>query len=93
MVQNTAIHDQFDTKRVNGKTLCDIVRNMKAITLTKNRRYISYETYPKTVYPNFLSGTAYIMSNDVVLPLYYASLNTSFFRLEDVYLTGTITNS
>lgn len=67
----------------------NIVRNMKPITLTKYRRYISYKTYPKTVYPNFLSGTAYIMSSDVVEPLYYASLSTSFFRLEDVYLTGT----
>jgi len=44
--------------------------------------------YKGTVYPNYLSGTGYVMSRDVVQRLYQAALKTPLFHLEDVYLTG-----
>lgn len=44
--------------------------------------------YTGRVYPNYLSGTAYLMSIDVVSKLYSAALRTPIFHLEDVYITG-----
>lgn len=44
--------------------------------------------YDKETYPDYLSGTGYIMSTDVAIRLYNASLKTPLFHLEDVYLTG-----
>jgi hypothetical protein len=44
--------------------------------------------YQGTLYPNYLSGTGYVMSRDVVSRLYQAALKTPLFHLEDVYLTG-----
>lgn len=44
--------------------------------------------YDKKTYPNYLSGTGYVMSWDVAMKLYNASLITPLFHLEDVYLTG-----
>lgn len=41
------------------------------------------------VYPNYLSGTGYVMSIDAAVKLYNASLSIPLFHLEDVYLTGT----
>lgn len=39
-------------------------------------------------YPNYLSGTAYVMSKSTALTLYEASLQTPIFHMEDIYLTG-----
>lgn len=44
--------------------------------------------YSGNTYPNYLSGTGYVMSMDVAMKLYNASLTTPVFHLEDVYLTG-----
>lgn len=39
-------------------------------------------------YPNYLSGTGYVMSGDVVKPLLDTAVSTPYFHLEDVFLTG-----
>ncbi|XP_050732827.1 beta-1,3-galactosyltransferase 1-like isoform X2 [Eriocheir sinensis] len=39
-------------------------------------------------YPNYLSGTGYVMSGDLVKPLLNAAITTPYFHLEDVFLTG-----
>lgn len=39
-------------------------------------------------YPNYLSGTGYVMSADLVKPLLRMALATPYFHLEDVFLTG-----
>lgn len=39
-------------------------------------------------YPNYLSGTGYVMSLDVATKLYRAALETPLLHLEDVYITG-----
>ena len=51
-------------------------------------RYAPHYMYEGAVYPNYLSGTGYVMSRDVVPRLYQAALKTPLFHLEDVYLTG-----
>ncbi|XP_063217560.1 beta-1,3-galactosyltransferase 1-like isoform X2 [Bacillus rossius redtenbacheri] len=40
------------------------------------------------VYPNYLSGTGYVMSTGIAALLYRAALGTPLFHLEDVYVTG-----
>lgn len=39
-------------------------------------------------YPNYLSGTGYVFSGDLVEPLLNAALSTPYFHLEDVFITG-----
>lgn len=41
-----------------------------------------------SVYPNYCSGTSYVISCDSVQKLYNVSLETQFFWLEDIYITG-----
>lgn len=48
--------------------------------------------YRDRIYPNYLSGTGYVMSIDVVPKLYEAALITPIFHLEDIYITGLCTN-
>lgn len=51
-------------------------------------RYSPNYMYDKETYPNYLSGTGYVMSIDVALRIYNVSLKTPLFHLEDVYVTG-----
>lgn len=46
--------------------------------------------YKERVYPNYLSGTGYMMSLDVAEKLFNTALMTPIFHLEDVYVTGKI---
>lgn len=58
------------------------------ITLSFFGRYSPNYMYDKDTYPNYLSGTGYVMSVDVALRLYNASLRIPLFHLEDVFVTG-----
>lgn len=50
--------------------------------------YVSEEQYPKTRYPPYTRGSAYIITGDIITPLYNStSTVTSLFR-EDVFITG-----
>lgn len=51
-------------------------------------RYSPSYMYNEETYPNYLSGTGYVMLMDVALRLYNISLKIPLFHLEDVYLTG-----
>ena len=44
----------------------------------------------KNTYPNFLSGTAYVMSSSTAEALYKTSITVPAFHLEDVYITGIL---
>lgn len=44
--------------------------------------------FAQATYPNYLSGTGYVMSLDVASKLYLTALETPLLYLEDVYLTG-----
>lgn len=46
--------------------------------------------YNKEFYPDYLSGTAYLMNLNAAKLLYRTSLTTPIFHLEDVYLTGIV---
>ena len=46
--------------------------------------------YPGSRYPDWLSGSAYLMDRDVAATLYQAALNTPLFHIEDVFLTGIL---
>lgn len=50
--------------------------------------YVPKSQFTGTVFPDYLSGTAYTMTRDSVDLLYNASLETPFLVMEDVYITG-----
>jgi beta-1,3-galactosyltransferase 1 len=53
--------------------------------------YVSKEEYADDMYPNICSGPSYIMTPDVCVALFNASLHTRFFWVDDVYITGILT--
>lgn len=60
----------------------------KIIRSIFNKWYMPSYMYDKYLYPNYLSGTGYVMSSDAAAILYREALKTPLLHLEDVFLTG-----
>ena len=43
-----------------------------------------------TVYPNYVTGPAYLMHRDTAIQLYSMALSTPLVNMEDVYITGIL---
>ncbi|XP_015610487.1 beta-1,3-galactosyltransferase 1 isoform X2 [Cephus cinctus] len=71
-----------------GTLLGSLICNAKPIQDPKNKWYTPKYMYAERTYPNYLSGTGYVMSLDVAGKLYQAALSTPLLHLEDVYVTG-----
>ncbi|XP_014480263.1 PREDICTED: beta-1,3-galactosyltransferase 1-like isoform X2 [Dinoponera quadriceps] len=72
------------TETLLGSLIC----NARPILDPKNKWYTPKYMYPEKTYPNYLSGTGYVMSTSVASKLYQAALVTPLLHLEDVYITG-----
>ncbi|KAL6263325.1 hypothetical protein P5V15_006123 [Pogonomyrmex californicus] len=78
------LHARTQTETLLGSLIC----NAKPILDSKNKWYTPKYMYSEKTYPNYLSGTGYVMSMDVASKLYQAALITPLLHLEDVYVTG-----
>ncbi|XP_046681951.1 beta-1,3-galactosyltransferase 1-like isoform X2 [Homalodisca vitripennis] len=67
-----------------GSLIC----KARPIQDSTNKWYTPQYLFSEPFYPNYLSGTGYVMSQDVVPKLYKAALKTPIIHLEDVYITG-----
>ena len=65
-----------------------IFKGAKPVVDKTSKWYTPKEDYNESFYPDYVSGTSYIMSNSAVKQLYTAALNTKLFWLEDIYITG-----
>ncbi|CAD7082475.1 unnamed protein product [Hermetia illucens] len=61
---------------------------VKPVATVGNKWYSPLYMYSGDTYPNYLSGSSYLMSVDVIPKLFNASLHTALLHLEDVYITG-----
>ncbi|CAH2014343.1 unnamed protein product [Acanthoscelides obtectus] len=67
-----------------GKLIC----GARPIKNPSSKWYSPTYMYEDKTYPNYLSGTGYLMSIEVAQKIFEASLSTPIFHLEDVYITG-----
>lgn len=70
--------------------LVQVAKKWKPIRNTTSKYYISPEQFRPALYPSFNTGPAYVLTSDVVADLYRGALDDTFFKLEDVYVTGMI---
>ena len=56
----------------------------------KDKYYSTYSMYPGEVYPEYLSGTGYLMSYSTASILFKTALSVPVFHMEDVYITGIL---
>lgn len=55
--------------------------------------YLSPEQYSASMFPDFLTGPAYLFTSDVVSDVYTKALKTTYLKLEDVFITGIVAPS
>ncbi|KAG8235165.1 hypothetical protein J437_LFUL015205 [Ladona fulva] len=57
---------------------------------SRSKYYVSAKQYNDSVFPDFTTGPAYLLTSDTVHDLYETSLNKSYLPLEDVFITGLV---
>lgn len=62
--------------------------NNSAIREPSIKWFVTYEEYKPDSYPDFVSGSAYVVGGEVIVPLYAQTGRVRPLWLEDVYVTG-----
>jgi hypothetical protein len=70
-----------------------LAKKWKPIRNKKSKYYISCNQYKPAVFPDFTTGPAYLLPARLSKELYVAALNHTYFKLEDVFVTGIVANS
>ncbi|XP_031348380.1 beta-1,3-galactosyltransferase 1-like isoform X2 [Photinus pyralis] len=66
-----------------GKLIC----RSRPIRDYYEKWFMPKDMYSKAIYPNYLSGTAYVMTTDIAVKLFETALTIPLVYLEDVYVT------
>lgn len=67
-----------------------LARKWKPIRNRKSKYYVSQAQFQQSVFPDFTTGPAYLLSSDTVRRLYDAALDQTYLKLEDVFTTGIV---
>lgn len=67
-----------------------LARKWKPIRNRKSKYYVSQTQFQQSVFPDFTTGPAYLLSSDTICRLYNAALNQTYLKLEDVFTTGIV---
>ena len=67
-----------------------LIRDAKPDSVRTSKWYTPHALYPNRTYPPYLSGSAYVMSADLLTGLLRAATRRKLFWLEDVYITGLL---
>lgn len=80
--------DELTTKpKLNSISGCK-VSGASPFRLPFSKWRISRSEYEKDYYPDYIAGTAYLISGDIIPKLYSATGSVPYFIFEDVYITG-----
>lgn len=65
-----------------------LLKFVRPVRDVKSKYYVSSTDYHWKIYPNYVSGSCYIMSGDVVLSMFNSCLTVPFMPMEDIFVTG-----
>lgn len=75
-------------KKPHELLLGKLISNDQPSRYKQGKFYSPVHMYPHDFHPNFLSGSAFVMSMDTALKIYQIALNMPIYHLDDVYYTG-----
>ena len=76
--------------RTKELLLCLVWSRMKVIRDSKSKWYLSPKEFKDDYFPTYCSGSAFMMTTDVIANMYNTSLYTPFFWVDDFYVTGLL---
>ncbi|XP_026843188.1 beta-1,3-galactosyltransferase 5-like [Drosophila persimilis] len=77
--------DFIDGHKDNRTIYGHIIENAKPHRQRAYKYFLPYHQYGGSVYPPFATGTAYLLTGDIVHELYVHSLRTYYIQLEDIF--------
>ena len=93
-IHTPVLLDILDRVKNQSQTIMGcFARGWRPVRNVKSHYYISQTQFKENKFPNIHTGPAYVLTSDIVEQLYRAALNETFFKLEDVYITGIIANN
>nr|XP_034298925.1 beta-1,3-galactosyltransferase 5 [Crassostrea gigas]XP_034298926.1 beta-1,3-galactosyltransferase 5 [Crassostrea gigas] len=78
----------LDVKNFSNSIVGCKVKGASPFRFPLSKWRISREEYKEDVFPDYISGPAYVISGDILSKLYLATKKVPYIFLEDVYLTG-----
>ncbi|XP_050359216.1 uncharacterized protein LOC126779282 [Nymphalis io] len=82
------VHDSTKGQEQEYLLIGDLICGARPVQDVGSKWYSPRYMYGGRVYPRYLSGTGYALSAGAARALYAAALRTSYFHLEDIYITG-----
>ncbi|XP_018327138.1 beta-1,3-galactosyltransferase 5-like [Agrilus planipennis] len=80
------VDQNFTERAIYGK----IAKYWKPSRDQRSKHYVSFPEFNGTIYPEFTTGPAYVFPAFLSQELFQASLTHTFFKLEDIFLTGFV---
>lgn len=81
---------QAELITTNKTYACLNMGGSKPIREPKSKWFVSNELYPDQKYPDFCSGSSYLMKANDAINIYTVSNKTNFFWIDDVFVTGIL---
>lgn len=69
---------------------CLVWRRMRVTRDPTSKWYVALSEYPYDYFETYCSGSAYFLTQDLILPLYQATQTIPFFWIDDYYMTGLL---
>jgi hypothetical protein len=66
----------------------NIIAGAQPMRDRSSKWYTPTDLYPQATYPDYVSGSAYVISGDLIQDLYGSTRWVPFFWVEDIYITG-----
>lgn len=82
----------FVDEHVNQKRIIygRLARKWKPIRNSRSKYFVSVKQFSPPIFPDFVTGPAYLLSGDVMHDLYKHALGRNYLKLEDVFTTGIV---
>ncbi|KAF2368492.1 Glycosyl transferase family 31 [Trinorchestia longiramus] len=85
-IQRTLISKNVSERLILGCLFCFV----RPVANPSSKWFSPSYMFSGHFFPNYLSGTSYVLSGSVINPLLEAAMRIPLFHLEDVYITGIL---
>lgn len=82
----------LQAKNLNNQRsiMCFVYKRMRVIRNKRSKWYLSKEEFKDDRFQTYCSGSAFVLTGDLIRPMYEASSEVKFFWIDDYYVTGLL---
>lgn len=81
--------DRLETP-LNRTIICMVWSRMRVVRNPRSKWYVPRSEFWPDYFPQYCSGSAFMLTGDMIRPMYNSSLGTPFFWVDDYYVTGLL---